>query len=425
MAIATEPTVRRLHTDDDAAPAPVLPKTKPDATHRLLSLDAYRGLIMVTLAFTGFGLAGTAREHLKQGPSPFWSQVFHQFEHVEWTGCGYWDLIQPSFMFMVGVAMAFSYAKRQQLGQSYVGMLGHAMVRSLVLIFLGIYFSVRWELMNVLTQIGLGYTFLFLLWGRSVRTQAIAAVLLLVGTWLLYVLYPYSGLENAKTIVNERGVETLNGVTKAWAAEHLADISPAWQKNANVGHAIDLVLLNHLPVASEFKYNGGGYQTINFIPSLATMLFGLMCGELLRSSRSHRQKLFILLAAGIAGLALGQALALSGICPLVKRIWTPSWAIFSTGWCCLILMGFYGIIDVGGLRRWAWPLVVVGINSIAIYFMGQTLRGHTNRFWHGVASDAFTLVGPVWEPMLEATLTGMLFWLVCLWLYKQKIFIRI
>jgi heparan-alpha-glucosaminide N-acetyltransferase len=423
MSIATEPTLRRLHTDQESVGVPA--KTKPETSQRLLSLDAYRGLIMVTLAFTGFGLAGTAREHLKQGPSPFWSEVFHQFEHVEWTGCGYWDLIQPSFMFMVGVAMAFSYAKRQHLGQSYLGMLGHAMVRSLVLIFLGIYFSARWELMNVLTQIGLGYTFLFLLWGRSVRTQAIAAVFILVGTWLLYVLYPYSGLENAQTIITDKGVATLNGVTEEWAEKNLSGISPAWQKNANVGHAIDVVLLNQLPVATEFKYNGGGYQTINFIPSLATMLFGLMCGDLLRTSRSHGQKLLILLAAGAAGLVLGEAIALTGVCPLVKRIWTPSWALFSTGWCCWILMGFYGIIDVAGLRRWAWPLVVVGMNSIAIYFMGQTLRGYTNRFWHGVANDAFTAVGPLWEPMLECCLTGMLFWLTCVWLYRQKIFIRI
>ncbi len=191
-------------------------------------------------------------------------------------------------------------------------------------------------------------------------------------------------------------------------------------------------MLNHLPAAEEFHYNRGGYQTINFIPSLATMLFGLMCGELLRSRRSHRDKLLILLGAGIAGLIVGQLLAITGVCPLVKRIWTPSWAIYSTGWCCLILMSLYAIIDVVGYRRWAFPLVVVGMNSIAIYFMGQTLRGYTIRFWHGVASDAFLSLDrlceagtQLWTPVLECTLTGLLFWLVCLWMYRQKIFVRI
>ncbi len=420
-AVATEPTARRVWAENEPAPAALPSIAKPATLHRLLSLDAYRGLIMVTLAFTGFGLAGTAQEHLKLDPSSgLWENVYYQFEHVNWTGCGYWDLIQPSFMFMVGVAMAFSYAKRQQTGQSYLGMLGHAMVRSLVLIGLGIYFSARWELMNVLTQIGLGYTFLFLLWGRSVRTQAIAAAVILIGTWLLYMLYPTAGIDLAAGAADV-------GIKAEWADKYLKDVNPHWHKNANAGQAIDRVVLNYLPLEKDkpFRFNGGGYQTINFVPSLATMLFGLMCGELLRGGRSHRDKLLILLAAGLAGLVVGQVLALTGVCPLVKRIWTPSWAIFSTGWCCLILMGFYGIIDVAGWRRWAFPLVVVGMNSIAIYFMGQTLRGHTDRFWQGVASDAFTAVGPLWTPMLRCTLTGLLFWLVCLWMYRQRIFIRI
>src|SRR5258708_38953327 len=107
------------------------------------------------------------------------------------------------FMFMVGGVMAFSYAQRQQVGQSYLGLLGHAIVRSLVLILMGVFLSSRWELMNVLTQIGLGYTFLFLLWGRSVRIQAIAAAVILVGTWLLYTLYPHAGYNPNDTYVDQ------------------------------------------------------------------------------------------------------------------------------------------------------------------------------------------------------------------------------
>src|SRR5438105_1082071 len=143
--------------------APVLPPAKREPVRsptpavapagRLQSLDAYRGLIMVTLAFNGFGLAATARNHLAAGGGPpggggglavdaggggFWNTVYHHFEHAEWAGGGYWDMIQPSFMFMVGVAMAFSYGKRQRLGQSHGQMLRHAMVRSLILILLGI-----------------------------------------------------------------------------------------------------------------------------------------------------------------------------------------------------------------------------------------------------------------------------------------------
>ena len=107
---------------------------------RLHSLDAYRGLIMVTLAFVGFGLADTAKNHLKDTPdSALWQNVQYQFSHVEWLGCSYWDLIQPSFMFMVGVSMAYSYSKRKRLGHSYPRMLGHAAWRSVVLILLSLF----------------------------------------------------------------------------------------------------------------------------------------------------------------------------------------------------------------------------------------------------------------------------------------------
>jgi predicted acyltransferase len=420
------------------------PTRSPFVQQRLLSLDAYRGLIMITLAFVGFGLAGTALNHLVVTPlfvalnvvgmvpgvvpvvghAAFWEAVHHQFEHVEWVGCGYWDLIQPSFMFMVGAAMAFSYAKRRAQGQSYGRMLGHAAWRSVVLVFLGIFLisngarSTDWSLMNVLTQIGLGYTFLFLLWGRSWRTQALAAAVILVGTWLAYVLYPYAGIDLA------RGAPEV-GVSKAWAQRHLADVPAAWHKNAHVGHALDLWLLNRLP-GPPFRFNRGGYQTLNFVPSLATMLFGLMCGELLRSGQSARRKLTILVAAGLAGLAVGQILDQTGVCPLVKRIWTPSWALFSTGWCCLILAGLYAVVDVLGYRRWAFPLIVVGVNSIAIYCMGMLLKPWATRTLRThFGPDVFYAFGPLYEPMVRFTLVGLMFWLACLWMYRQKIFVRI
>jgi predicted acyltransferase len=350
---------------------------------------------MVTLAFNGFGLAQTALRHLRADPdSTFWKKVHFHFEHVEWTGCGYWDLIQPSFMFMVGVAMAFSYAKRQQQGATWSQSLDHAFFRSLVLIFLGIFLisngqrSTSWSLMNVLTQIGLGYTFLYLLWGRSLRTQAIVAATLLAGTWAVYAFYPYAGIDVA------RGAPEL-GVTQEWAQKHLADIAPAWHKNANVGHAIDLWLLNLLPQEKPFEFNSGGYQTINFIPSLATMLFGLMCGELLRSRQSPKRRLLILIGGGLAGLAVGLLLDVTGVCPLVKRLWTPSWALYSTGWCCLILAALYGLADVLQSRWWTFPLVVVGVNSIAIYCMSMLLKPWAAGTWRThLGPDLFLAWGP-------------------------------
>ena len=155
------------------------------------------------------------------------------------------------------------------------------------------------------------------------------------------------------------------------------------------------------------------------------MLFGLMCGELLRSRRTPQSKGLLLLYAGIAGLVLGTVLQWCGV-PLVKRIWTPSWALYSTGWCCLILAALYAIMDVRQWRSWAFPLLVVGMNSIAIYCMGQLLRGWTGRTLQThLGEDVFKILGVAQAPFVQATLVGLLFWIVCYWMYRRKIFLRI
>lgn len=396
---------------------------------RLQSLDAYRGLIMISLAFVGFGLAATAENFLQRSPeSGVWQWTREQFSHAPWAGCSYWDLIQPSFMFMVGVSMAFSYAKRKRLGASYGQMFSHATTRSVILILLSLLLisqgsrHTNWSFTNVLAQIGLAYPFLFLLWNRPLRTQAAFAALILAGTWAAYEMYPHAGLD-LTTAAPEVGV------AKQWAAEHLPGIRPPWHKNANLGHAVDLHLLNAFPRAESFQFHRGGYPTINFIPSLVTMLFGLMCGELLRSDHSGQRKWWTLVFAGTAGLAAGELLDLTGACPIVKRIWTPSWTLFSTGWCCLILASLYGVIDILGFRRWAFPLKVVGMNSIAVYVMAMSLKPWTARQWKThFGENVFTLYGTVdaaIAPSVQAVMVGSVFWLICYWLYRQKIFIRI
>ena len=165
------------------------------------------------------------------------------------------------------------------------------------------------------------------------------------------------------------------------------------------------------------------------------MLFGLMCGELLRSSWRPSRKLLTMIVAGLSGLAVGYLLDYTGICPLVKRIWTPSWTLFSTGWCLLILAGLYLVIDWIGLRFWAWPLVVVGVNSIAIYCMEMLLGGWTARtFKTHLGEDIFSMsrfgepwhrFGELWQPTVQAVSIGLMYWVVCLWMYRRKVFVRI
>lgn len=395
------------------------------AKARLISLDVYRGLIMLLYAFNGIGLASVAVNHLRQTPdSAVWKGVHYMFEHVEWVGGGLWDMIQPSFVFMVGVSMAYSYVNRQREGHSWRRMFGHACWRSLLLIALGIFLtsarreSTNWASVNVLVVIGLGYPFLFMLWGRGNRVQALAAAGVLLGTWLLFVLYPTQGIDLVA------GAPEL-GITPAWAQEHLTGLSPAWHKNADVSHAVEVWIVNLFPRSVPFTYDEGGYGKLTFIPSLATMIFGLMCGELLRSQRGAREKFRLLLIAGGCGLVAG--LVWHGLgCPLVKRIWTPSWALYSTGWCVLILAALYGVIDLKGWRWWTFPIVVVGMNSIAIYCMDQLLTGWTAKMIQvHLGRNVFQMLGSMNEPLVRHLFVGIVFWLVCWWMYRRKIFLRL
>jgi heparan-alpha-glucosaminide N-acetyltransferase len=399
----------------EATPAASVP---PKLTERLVSLDAYRGTVMLLMASGGLGIAAVARE---LPDSSAWQSAAWQVEHVPWIGCSLWDLIQPSFMFLVGVSMVFSYRKRQERRQSYLGMLGHAAVRAAILILLGVFLrsdhadSTQYTFVDVLAQIGLGYVPLFLLWGRPPGVQLAAALLILVGYWSLFALYPLPADDFDYASV---------GVADDW--EHLSGFGAHWDKNTNPAAAADRWLLNQFPREKPFEFNRGGYATLNFIPSLATMIFGLLAGGLLASDRSRLHKLLVLVMSGLAMLAIGWALGLLGVCPVVKRIWTPSWAIYSTGWCLVLLALFYGMIDMAGTRWWYFPMIVVGMNSIAIYVMAHTInkwiaRTLQTHFGQGL----FELAGQTYQPMLKQSLVLLVMWLFCFYLYRQRIFFRV
>ena len=260
-------------------------------------------------------------------------------------------MIQPSFMFMVGTSMAFSYAGRAARGDSYGQLFRHAVVRAFVLVLLGIFLRSRstsetnFTFEDVLTQIGLGYVFLFLLWGRSFRVQLLAAVVILAAYWLLvFLLATFAG-------------QIMTG--KPWACRLTGRIWWAtqshWDKNANPGHYFDQWYLNLFP-RSIWVFNGGGYLTLSFIPSLATMLFGLMAGELLRSNRSPCAKPGWLLGAGVIPRDGCWFACRRSMSDRQCRIWTPSWALYSGGLVCGALAAFYAIVDVAGwlAGRFLW-----------------------------------------------------------------------
>lgn len=400
-----------------AVSAPTPPP--PPESSRLVSLDAYRGFVMLLMASEGLNIGRVARQFADQ---PVWQFLAYQTEHVAWRGCSLWDLIQPSFMFMVGVALPFSIASRVGRGQTFSLMFGHAVWRSSVLIALGIFLrsvhrpQTYFTFEDVLTQIGLGYTFLFLLgWVRNWRVQLGAAWLILIGYWAAFALYPLppGGFDYASV-----------GVPATW--HHLQGFAAHWDKNTNLAAAFDQWFLNLFPREKPFVFNGGGYLTLNFVPSLATMIFGLLAGQWLRSGVSPERKFWSLLVVGGLGLGAGALLDVTGICPSVKRIWTPSWVIFSTGWTCLFLAAFYGLIDLKGYRRWCFPLIVVGMNSIAMYSMAHLMdRFIVDSLTIHLGREAFGFFGQTFAPMVQQAAVLLVLWLICWWLYRRRIFLRI
>jgi heparan-alpha-glucosaminide N-acetyltransferase len=396
-----------------------LPKSATTISQRLVSLDAYRGLVMFLMMAEVLRLSRVADALPDSG---FWRFLAHHQDHVPWVGCSLHDMIQPSFSFIVGVALPFSLASRLARGQSRWAMSLHAFWRAFLLVALGIFLrsigqgQTYYTFEDTLTQIGLGYGFLFLLGLRSARDQWLAVGVLLIGYWAWFAIYPLPGPEFDWVKA---------GVAADWP-HHLQGFAAHWNKNTNAAWAFDTWFLNLFPCAHPFTSNGGGYSTMSFIPTLATMILGLIAGGVLRGERTRAQKVLWLVLAGILALAAGWLLGALGLCPVVKRIWTPSWTLFSGGWCFLLLAGFYTVIDIWGWRAWAFPLVVIGLNSIAAYCIAHLFEGfiHSSFETH-FGADAFQILGPAYETLLSGGCVLLVYWLILFWMDRRKLFLRI
>ncbi|MGE3818586.1 MAG: acyltransferase family protein [Isosphaeraceae bacterium] len=391
----------------------------PPPTARLASVDAYRGLVMFLMMAEVLHLSRVARAFPEVD---FWGFLAHHQEHVEWVGCTLHDMIQPSFSFLVGVALPFSIASRLARGQSWFRLSAHAFWRAFALAALGIFLRsmgkprTYYTFEDTLTQIGLGYGFLYLIGLRPRRDQWIALVVILVGYWGAFVLYtPDSGLDPSQT-----------GVPADWPHQ-ASGLAAHWNKNANLAWAFDRWFLNLFPREKPFAFNGGGYATLSFIPTLATMILGLIAGGVLRDQeRGAANKVGLLSLYGLVALGLGWGLGELGLCPVVKRIWTPSWTLFSGGICFLMLAGWYVLVDLARLRPLAFPLIVIGMNSIAAYVMSWTVEGFIkeNLYTH-FGKDVFKVMGEGHEPLLEGGAILLVMWLVLFWMYRRRIFLRI
>jgi heparan-alpha-glucosaminide N-acetyltransferase len=398
------------------APPSQAPAAKPS---RLASLDAYRGLVMFLMMAEVVNLQRLARA---KPDSALWQFLAHHQTHVEWIGCSLHDLIQPSFSFLVGVALPFSLASRAARGQSRPKMVGHAFWRALLLILLGVFLrsvdhsQTYWTFEDTLSQIGLGYVALFLLGFRPARDQWLALGVILVGYWAAFALYPLPGpdFDYAKV-----------GVPQDWP-NLMTGFAAHWNKNSNLAWAFDTWFLNLFSRPKPFLFNGGGYATLSFIPTLGTMVLGLIAGGVIRSERTPWAKVKWLLTAGLVGLLAGTLFGWLGLCPVVKRIWTPAWVLFSGGWCLLLLAAFYLVLDIWNRKTWAFPWVVIGMNSIAAYCMAHLFEGFiVGSLKTHLGEGAFKLLGPTYESLVRGVLVLLVMWCLLLWMHRRKIFLRI
>lgn len=354
------------------------------ATQRLLSLDAFRGAIMISLISHGFGFSAFEGH-------PFLGFLARHTEHVPWNGCVYWDLIQPAFMFMVGVAMPLAYARRVSLGETHGWIFVHALRRCINLVLItAIFCSIQegrptYNLVNVLPQIAFGYMATFFVLHKSYWTQGVTAVVILIVYTAIWVLYPG------------------NGAGGPWA-----------MGNENMGSDFEFWLMGH--------YNDGYWVTLNAIPSTSTILAGAMCGRWIASDRSQKEIMSKLAMAAIVLIAAG--LLVSLWIPIIKRILSASFALYSTGWAILLLLLFYWVVEVLNIRKWTFLFVVVGANSIAAYIIFQLFRG-----W--IDSSILVFTKPLIDAMvaygnvLQALLVLGAQWYVLYFFYKHKIFFKV
>jgi heparan-alpha-glucosaminide N-acetyltransferase len=429
---------------------------------RLASIDAYRGFVMFLMMAEVLRLSQVSA---KLPESAFWKFLaFHQ-SHVPWAGCSLHDLIQPSFSFLVGVSLPFSLASRRAKGQSRLVMVAHAVWRAAILVLLGVFLrsmgktQTNWTFEDTLSQIGFGYVPLFLLGFTKPRWQWAALAVVLVGYWAAFAAYPLPPSDFDYQAV---------GVPADWPY-HYPGFAAHWDKNSNLAWAFDTWFLNLFPRKTPFIANSGGYATLSFIPTLGTMILGLIAGGWLRRNTLAQslspqevvtegrvradasdmsvarpwQTVSLLALTGVGLLALGllahgavqipfakglESVSLSpgAICPCVKRIWTPSWTLYSGGWCFILMAGFYVVIDTAGFAAWSFPLRVVGANSIAAYILAHGPdKFIRDSFYVHFGRELFEKFGPAYTPLITGAVILLVEWLILYWLYRQKIHIRI
>lgn len=361
---------------------------------RFVSLDVMRGIIMILLCGESCRLY-SAIKHID--PEQPMEGIINQFFHHSWNGLHFWDLVQPAFMFMAGTALYISYSRKLAKGETWRSNLPHILSRCLKLFICGVALhcvyadKLVWELWNVLTQLAFTSLMAYLIINWSSKWQMLFTIGLLLLTEGLY-----------------RGT-------------HVPGFDQAFVKGANFGAYIDSLVMG--------KINGGGWVFINFIPTAAHTIWGVLAGKLLLADKPAAYKIKTLITYGFIALILGFGLDILGITPIIKRISSSSFVLASMGWVLLILAAVYALVDVLKYQRYAWIFTVVGMNAIFIYLLFETvgaqwLNKKVGIFTGDMLHTYLTVpIGPT--ALVTAIATLLLEWGLCYWLYKRKIFFKL
>ena len=369
--------------------------TTAPAHSRVVAIDALRGFDMFWI-MGGREALLTFVEAIKGKESvPAW--LSQQFEHREWQGFTAWDLIMPLFLFVVGAAMPFSFARRLEEGGAKGPVYAKIIRRTAILFVLGM--AVQGHLLdfdlatlhvfaNTLQAIAVGYLVagIAMLNLRVVWQVAIAAALL-IGYWLLLRYIPFAG-HSAGTL----------------------------EPKANLALAVDELVLGRFRDGTTYTW------VLSSLTFSVSVMLGVFAGYVLRSSLTHWQKFATLVGLGAGCLAAGFAWEAWLGLPIIKHIWTSSMTLWAGGWSYLLLALFYVVIDIAGFRRWAFAFVVIGMNAITAYVA-----------WHFIpfTEIAESLVGGLarhlgpWGPFVVALAACGLCWLILYDLFRRRVFLRI
>lgn len=385
-------------------PAPVAPGSAKLPSERLLCLDIYRGLAVAGMILVD----NPGSDDLAYGP----------IKHADWNGWTSADFIFPSFLFLVGISMVYSFAPRIQRGESRKQILLRALKRSLILIAIGLFVNASpiigldlhaWRFEGVTQRIALCYfaASILVLWS-SRRGMWIAMCACLLGYWALLRFVPVPGL----------------GVP--------GHSIPFMDPDRNLAAWLDRKLfMGHL-------YNGSRDPEgiLSTIPAIATTLMGVLTGYWLRSERSSGAKAIRMLCAGILGLVAGEIW--NFWFPINKNLWTSSFVLFSGGFALVFLSFLYWTLEIKKWRgAWTMPILVFGTNAIAGFVADSFVYGPGYSFtvrspsgpvtWHDAAqAKLVSLSASAANASLIYSLAAVLFCWILLWfLWRKQIFLKV